>query len=621
MTTESNDERTNAEASIEVRGHTMPRAQYTRVSDFVQQPATPGNVGICFSGGGSVAMMSALGQLRALSTMQVNGTDVISQAMAISTVSGGSWAVVPFTYLPDAISDSTFLGTYVDNPHDLYIPLIPKRKPDPADLTQTPDGYMGKAVAADGIKWTNMAVEAGLLLLDPLFPDDRIWTYLVAKHILEPFGLARVTTKGETLPAIEPGWFAYSKTAATKIADKCPGLANITPCVYQSGAGRIRRPYHLCNTAMFITPDKTKQAKFGNALAPVQSTAVGTGIFATGKGTPDGSSGDAAQQVGGGLVPSYAFNSRLESVGDPDPTSFTAQVAPGRTFCLADITAASSAFFATAVPELGIIGDPKFMYWPVANPDPGQPGFETRFGDGGCIEDNGLLNLLAYDDIHKAIVFTNALAAVWLDKDNPNDLNHMNVVVDPWIPTLFGYTPYQALDRKGKVKSGLGVGYHRYKELDKQGFDYTGKNLRYFRHNKIFEPGKFPDFLRTIWRNCNEYGGVSYYHETRMPVVHNGWFDIKPRDIELLLIHYGPYKPFMDSLREEVKLGIAAYVLENQLEHRAKNAPTPVDGMFPNFVLNETHMPPRILNLFAHFTSHVAMSLEDKITGMFKTNS
>jgi hypothetical protein len=37
-----------------------------RIEQFVDLPETPGNVGICLSGGGSRAMTAGMGQLRAL---------------------------------------------------------------------------------------------------------------------------------------------------------------------------------------------------------------------------------------------------------------------------------------------------------------------------------------------------------------------------------------------------------------------------------------------------------------------------------------------------------------------------------------------------------------------------
>src|SRR6478736_10543716 len=75
--------------------------------------STPGNVGVCLSGGGSRAFSAGIGQLQALETLQANGSSLLNQTRALSTVSGGGWIGIPFVFLPASVSDSDFLGTYV----------------------------------------------------------------------------------------------------------------------------------------------------------------------------------------------------------------------------------------------------------------------------------------------------------------------------------------------------------------------------------------------------------------------------------------------------------------------------------------------------------------------------
>src|SRR5579862_409243 len=67
-------------------------------------------VGICLSGGGSRALSCALGQLSALNVIVDPKTGrPIMQEVYLSSVSGGSWASVLYTFLPTSISDSQFL--------------------------------------------------------------------------------------------------------------------------------------------------------------------------------------------------------------------------------------------------------------------------------------------------------------------------------------------------------------------------------------------------------------------------------------------------------------------------------------------------------------------------------
>ena len=75
-----------------------------------QSGATQPVLGICLSGGGSRALSCALGQLSALNAMTLpNGEPILGPPQYISSVSGGSWASVLYTFLPDAISDTDFL--------------------------------------------------------------------------------------------------------------------------------------------------------------------------------------------------------------------------------------------------------------------------------------------------------------------------------------------------------------------------------------------------------------------------------------------------------------------------------------------------------------------------------
>ena len=56
------------------------------INQFLTNPPdTPGNVGVCLSGGGSRALSAGMGQLRGLSYLNLLG-----QVKALSTVSGGS---------------------------------------------------------------------------------------------------------------------------------------------------------------------------------------------------------------------------------------------------------------------------------------------------------------------------------------------------------------------------------------------------------------------------------------------------------------------------------------------------------------------------------------------------
>lgn len=89
---------------------------------------TPGNVAVCLSGGGSRAMTSGMGQLLALETLVAGNASLLSQTKMISTVSGGSWIGVPFTFLTPGTTDSAFLGGPYTEPASLTVDLDARRE-------------------------------------------------------------------------------------------------------------------------------------------------------------------------------------------------------------------------------------------------------------------------------------------------------------------------------------------------------------------------------------------------------------------------------------------------------------------------------------------------------------
>ena len=96
---------------------TTPTTGSLSVNQFyATPPATPGNVGVSLSGGGSRALTAGMGQLRALNKLAANGQSLLAQVKALSTVSGGSWIGVPFIYLPPGSpSDAAYLGPWIED--------------------------------------------------------------------------------------------------------------------------------------------------------------------------------------------------------------------------------------------------------------------------------------------------------------------------------------------------------------------------------------------------------------------------------------------------------------------------------------------------------------------------
>lgn len=582
----------------ELTAQTRPTGKSLKTTDFTQRPDSdfPGNVGICLSGGGSVSMMACLGQLRYLTEM-----GYISKAKAVSTVSGGSWATTPFTYLPDKlpltikdilknreITDEDFLGKFNPDPSKLT----------PESLKQNSAKYMGSVVANIKMDWKALVAQAVYLYSVNKVPADRIWTHLIGNNILAPFGLSRFDDNH-----LPKDFFAYNNEHAQEIQKKYGHDKKYH--VYANPEKHAQRPLHLCNFAMFINPDGSDNSKKDQLIAPVQSHAFYTGILGDNIGT------DAnGAKVGGGQVQSNAFNSVLKSISGTE-----ADVKQDSALALSDITGMSSAFYALLadmIPGDGKIADmvrelagavtggmdPKYHSWSVADPIPNNEK-KNSFADAGTTDDTGVAFLLSFDDIDNLVVCVNSLqwaqvASKPVNPEKPDDIN--NFVVDMWIPPLFGYRPWQE-----------GIGYVKYEGS-------TGDHGKYFAHNQVFPSDDFADFITNLRKNSNNFAAPATYQQKNLSVLKNDWFGVKDdptRKVNVLWVHYNPCMEWENQLTPDVQKILDKYVNNaNRVKHSGKDK-------FPNFVLVDTHMPIEIVNLFSDQTAWIMSQQKAILDDMF----
>ena len=279
---------------------------------------TPGNVAVCLSGGGSRAMTAGMGQLLALETLQVGNASLLSQTKMISSVSGGSWVSVPFSFLTPSTTDTAFLG----GPYT-----------DPASLTVagllTLDSKCVASGITRGFTLVDLAV-AAVVLYKVGVPVDMLWQVLIGSAFLYPYNLF-IATKG--LPS---SYFAYDQTAVTAIQKANAGTSLATePVSVVAQASGQTRPYYLCNMSMSV-PDPTSPTKQDPILLPVQSTPFFTGIVSS-----PGINDVNGRAVGGGGVTSFGFNSAPTAVNGT-----AVSVEQSRQWSLVDIIGTSSAAFA-----------------------------------------------------------------------------------------------------------------------------------------------------------------------------------------------------------------------------------------------------------------------------------
>ncbi len=318
---------------------------------------TPGNVGVCLSGGGSRALTCGMGQLRALKHLEVNGQSLLGQVKAISTVSGGSWVGVPFLYLDKNAGDDDYLNGYVADQSRLA-PGKTAGRSIAETLDEIPENNIGRGPAEKSISPPGLVFTA-LILKKLGVSTDMLWQTLVGLHILDDYQLysprffsmsnmskiAREIMDGRSwvsgLISFEPTSF-YSfnqKVLDQDVLQENPQLAKKLAHLYsKTEANRVHRPFLICNLSMLISLPGNQQL-----LAPVQATPYFTGIV----GDPENARDANGRLVGGGGVTAFGFNSELTRV-DANAVGIS-QV---RQWSFIDSVGVSSAFFAETINEI-----------------------------------------------------------------------------------------------------------------------------------------------------------------------------------------------------------------------------------------------------------------------------
>jgi hypothetical protein len=382
---------------------------------------------------------------------------------------------------------------------------------------------------------------------------------------------------------------------------------------------------------MFLTePGSTLQM-----LAPVQMTPFITGIL----GTPTGEDTNG-RKVGGGGITSFGSNSTCEAIDVS-----TATIAQTRQWSLTDAVGTSSAFFAevlqnlfhrwrrdpaepaalmaseadtirhwirrklpielrdggidwlrlhgrpspaaqsllqSALSELQELV-PRYQYWPVLDPQPGQPSEPNRFADGGNLENTGIAALLAYSDIDSIIAFVNPSVPLQPGAYGVVDwhggfIPGTAIVIDDSIPPLFGYQTY------GTGKPG-NEGYVPY---DKAA---PGRHAM-FANNQVFDQAAFPALLQGLWeaggRESHAFPAVFSQRLTALP---NEWFGITAARKVTVVWNYlgfvGKWAELFDHNRP------VQAIIETE---RAANA-------FPNYSTLMTNLSTTQINLLANLTA------------------
>ena len=537
----------SASSNLNAQLVSTPKDARIKTSDFLDQGATPGNVAICLSGGGSRALTAGMGQMRALRALRSGNEDLVSLARALSTVSGGSWLGTTWSFLPPTTSDDAYLNSFVADPSQL-VPSKTEGHSPAETLDELPHGNIGQAIAQKSFSAEGLALKALLLHIHGKVPVHDVWRTLIGLHVLQPYGLFDGGEK-----QAPTSLFSYDEsTLQSDVVGPNPSLADETAhLVTPADADHSRRPYLLCNAAMFVI----QNSQAFQPLAPLQCTPFWSGLV----GHPDGTDTNG-RTVGGGGVTSFAFNSALLSVSGDDVS-----VGQSIQWSLADIVGTSSAFFAQVLQNLfshwkddpsrlvsaalehreaarvmaegnlkheaarsvlhrladdalkpfehgaahlapivqdflGVVDDlqdlvPEYLYWPVLDASPEPDLKTTPFADGGDLENTGVADALSYEDIDRVLAFVNS--------SNPVTTGSHGVMV-PDDGGQAGGATTEAPGTRIVVSGQIPVlfGYQPYDD-DKGYVLYEGDDdpkSPIYAHNQVFESSAFPDFLRGLWK-------------------------------------------------------------------------------------------------------------------------
>ena len=568
---------------------------------------TPGNVAVCLSGGGSRAMTSGMGQLLALETLQVGNASLLSQTKMISSVSGGSWVSVPFTYLTSGTTDPAFLGGSYTEPGSLTVEGLATLDADCVASGIT-SGFTLADLAAAAIVFYKLGI-----------PADMLWQVLIGCAFLLQYDLF-VPVNG--LPST---YFAYDQSAVTAIQNANAGtsLATEAANVVAQVSGQSR-PYYVCNMSMSV-PDPLSPTKQDPILLPVQSTPFFTGIVSS-----PGINDINGRAVGGGGVSSFGFNSAPTA-----SSGSTVSEAQSRQWSLVDIVGTSSAAFAAElisifegmaahppsfaaallsnrdkilrdVTNLGLDSDraatiiddavsavargdlqahlanfsfdptgivPSYQYWSPINITGGEAVLPSPFADGGSLDNTGVAAALAYSDIENLIVFMNSVTRM---SPGVNDL----IIVDDMIPPLFGYQPYDA-----------SAGYVLYTQPL-----VNPINNAPFANNQIFPSNQFETLIQGLWAAS---GSGTYFTSPiltqQLTTLENDWFGVAGnRSVTVLWVYLENTVSWSNELSSAVSL------IESELVSTVK---------FPHYnTFSKTELTPTEIQLLANLTAWTVMN-------------
>lgn len=373
-----------------------------------QQAGVKPGVGVCFSGGGTRALSAAMGQLRGLLSL-----NLMSSVDYISSVSGGSWAAAAFTYYNQGAANDTELLGEITEPADITIDK----------LKVLPTSSLGWGATLDLGDELDHFHDTGT-------PDDQLWAAAIGHVFFSRFGLYD--------PA-NPAYFSLDDATVAQIRAANPSLAAAAFHTVRQPSG-YRMPYLLINATI---DGPTAHAPYNpDQLLMITYTPLYSGIpFQQTMSYPVAKSGGAqvSAVVGGGFIQSFAWG--CDAPTAPAVNGSVSVGAPASVFTLAAASATSSSAYAAILEKIKLLDGllPEQNYWPPMATPPQVPAQLFDFGDGGNLENWGVIPLLMRG-VKKVVVFINSDQVIDPDYDPAQKTYDSDI--DSEFPSLFGIPVY-----------------------------------------------------------------------------------------------------------------------------------------------------------------------------------
>jgi len=240
---------------------------------------------------------------------------------------------------------------------------------------------------------------------------------------------------------------------------------------------------------------------------------------------------------------------------------------------------------------------PQYQYWPVAGAQPFPQTKPTNFADAGNLENSGVNAMLSYADIDNVISFLNsatplAAASFGMIGANGQEVPNTRVIIEPDIPPLFGYQPYNP--QKGYVL-------------------YAGDPNPTFpqgANSQVFESALLAEVIQGLWAasGSGANSGSALYKQT-LVVQPNAWFGIqKSRPVNVLWVYPNRDQGWFDLLSPSVQQLLAPFDNPSTFNY------------FPHYSTFDTDLTAQQINLLANYTAWMVASAKNAaaFTGMYQ---